>query len=845
MPLTLDLNLTPIVREAGQDLASTAGLVVVEPPRWPARGRNEDRLILYFGTLANVSLPPARLEQALAAAGKTFYTTAGSATAALKAAAQAMNEALLERNKRPENAARPALGALAQVVLRQDQLYVARSGPVSGWHISAEGAAPLNEGALGTGQPLGLVKAVPILYFQTALQSNDTLALALKAPESWTEQMLAGVHGQGPEGMRRRLAGREALDLHALLIQARPGQGKIYLPHPATGSAPSGAAILTQAGFAQPGGRDSTPAAVIAQAPSSSLPRTLPTLEELEADSVARATAVTASLAAAEAAARAALTPLPAPVQTPSVTEPEPQPDAPVEVQGLPELPSAGADDNSAGASAGAAPVAATSEPLITAQPEPAGTLIRPGLARPVPPPTPAPLSPPASQPAAAAPAPAPVLAAAPASVPAAPRKGFLAGVSAVLGGLGRALGRILPPDPFASIPDATMILISVAVPVIIVSAASVVYMQRGLLAQSQAAMTQAQTAAQTARSQKDPATRRAAWEKTLQILDQAKADGVIPAAASLRLEAQKEIDELNFIRRPAYQPAILGGLQPTARVTRILVIENDLYLLDAEAGMILRGLQSIKGYDIDTAFKCGPTAKDVSGLGKLVDMVPIPLGGKYTVQGVDANGTTLNCGVSGQPPVVERAAPPQGMKYSDLPAAAADGGSLYLLDPGNKGVWFYGPNQLKEQPALFFGKSGPSLDGVKDLGVNGEELYLLRSDGKMTICFYSGLNAAPTRCADPVAYMDDRPGREKQPLTPPNPFTRLLVSAPPDPSIYLMDPRSQTVYRFSLRSLTFQRAYLPALRLPDRDATAFYVSPTDRTIFLALGDEVYKAQIP
>ena len=46
--MTLDLTLSPLYRINGQEIASLPGLLVQYPPRNPARGREQDRLVVYL-----------------------------------------------------------------------------------------------------------------------------------------------------------------------------------------------------------------------------------------------------------------------------------------------------------------------------------------------------------------------------------------------------------------------------------------------------------------------------------------------------------------------------------------------------------------------------------------------------------------------------------------------------------------------------------------------------------------------------------------------------------------------------------------------------------------------------
>jgi len=135
-------------------------------------------------------------------------------------------------------------------------------------------------------------------------------------------------------------------------------------------------------------------------------------------------------------------------------------------------------------------------------------------------------------------------------------------------------------------------------------------------------------------------------------------------------------------------------------------------------------------------------------------------------------------------------------------------------------------------------------MQDVIDLAVNDFDLYLLHEDGHLTTCEYSGLAESPTRCEDPAIISDPRPGHESGAIIPDTAFNEILFSQPPDPSIFLLDGNTATIYHFSVR-LTLQRLYQSLNPLPDGLATAMAVDKINRTAFLAIGNQIFFAQIP
>jgi len=172
------------------------------------------------------------------------------------------------------------------------------------------------------------------------------------------------------------------------------------------------------------------------------------------------------------------------------------------------------------------------------------------------------------------------------------------------------------------------------------------------------------------------------------------------------------------------------------------------------------------------------------------------------------------------------------------------------LLDATNKNVWFYTDDITKlnytQQPHFFFGADVPEkLAEATDLAVSGEDLYLLRNDGKITWCTYS-INQ--TRCEDAATLKDMRAGKSGEPIE----FTdgkviQILTTAPPDPSVYLLDQQSVSIYHFSLK-LNLQYVLRPQQDenyfIPDEPPTAFAIAP-DHQILMAFEYQIFSGALP
>ncbi len=233
-----------------------------------------------------------------------------------------------------------------------------------------------------------------------------------------------------------------------------------------------------------------------------------------------------------------------------------------------------------------------------------------------------------------------------------------------------------------------------------------------------------------------------------------------------------------------------------------------------------------------------------------MVDILSIPKRNASTaiLIGLRSDGTLLECEPGATPFEEGLAPPPSGWRAPK--AFAFYLGDTYILDAQANAVWIYRNSDFTQQPRLFFNQQIPPMQDVIDLAVNQDDLYLLHQDGHVTLCTFSGLEVASTACIEPLPYIDRRPGREGQFLIPSSPFIEINATFPPDPSLYLLEPTSQTLYHFSLR-LAYQRQlrplnpFIPRASNAPAPATAFTLSPDHRMVFMAFGNEVLYAGMP
>ena len=756
----MDLNLLPLARQYGQDMPDLPGLHIAAKPRRAARGRQADRLILYLVMEGNAQISPSQQEQLLKNLAQTYYKTPGSVTAALRAAAESLNQQLLDQNLKEASSGQQGVGLLMLMALREERIYLAQCGPTHAYCISPGGFQHFYD-PQPTRRGLGLGRTTPVYFSQISLKENDVLLLAPQPPAEWSESTLGSLAGQGVETIWPRLMKLAGVDLSALLIQAKAGAGKIFLLKPKTAA----------------GTPEIPVAAPIALGPT-----------------VESAAAVASAAVVSEAPETGG--------ETAEMLEPTPE------------------------------PVIASSPPLAATEPQ------RPPL-RPVQPVQPAEPEPTVEE-----------------GAPAATRrrrasgKGFFAAITAALATtvdhfsqtLRRWFRRMLPEESLAALPGPLMAFIAVAIPLVVVAVAMVVYFQRGRASQYDQFYSQAVQAAQQAQTQTDAQASQAAWQSVIGYLDQADTYGVTAESQALRSQAYQAVDQAQLIRRLDYQPALTEFLPPEAQIKELLATETDLYLLDASNGSVRRAFSTARGYELDPAFQCGPGFVGSQGIGPLVDIALLPPGQAASVLGMDAQANLLYC-KAGESPLFDTLTPPF-TQWGKPSALAISANNLYVFDPDKNAVWIYWNMDKASQPEAFFTENFPPMADVVDMAVEKNDLYLLHADGHTTLCVYSELGVAPSQCTDPLPYMDSRPGHEGQPLAPYPAFNKIVNTQPPDPSTYLLDPKNQALYHFSQR-LAYQRQLRPQNPIGGGDASAFAFRPDNRLVFLVVGNQVYYAGMP
>jgi hypothetical protein len=426
------------------------------------------------------------------------------------------------------------------------------------------------------------------------------------------------------------------------------------------------------------------------------------------------------------------------------------------------------------------------------------------------------------------------------------------AGTQRISQGIGKFLPALMPnSDDDSEVARSSMALFAIVVPVIIVAIAATVYIHYGRTAQYTQNYDMALAQAAQARGQTNPADVRRAWDSTIYYLDLADKNLKTQDSNTLRQEAQTALDNLDGILRLDFNPAIVSGLSSTVQVSHMVATDTDLYLLDGARGDVIRASMSGQSYEVDTSFKCDPGLYGKVTVGALIDLQILPMSNYYnaSVLAMDGRGNLLYCGQID--PVAVSLDPPQlGWRSISAFSLDANGKNLYVLDPAGNAVWQYSGSsgQFPDLPVMFFGNQVPqNMNSAIDLAANDSELYMLFQDGHVTACPLTRYDVVPMRCSDPVTYMDTRPERQPGPKINDAIFTQMAFTSAPDPSLYMLEPLTRAIYRFSPRpdSLELRGQFRASMEqnnsLFNGPATAMTIS-SNRDLFFSIGNQVYFA---
>jgi len=790
--MSLDFHLVSLYRVKGQEAPFLPGVLAQNPPWRTARGREGDRLLIYLHLGGNVPFSAVEYAQVTAKLAERFYGTAGSLTFALKTSVEALNSVLAERNMRSTGQGKYSVGALVLVALRGDLLYIVQSGPTRVLWLGLNGLKTYYDPNLA-GKGLGLSQTAHMYFSQAQLNTNDRLLFCANFPPEWEAALTEERGAASLESTRRRLLAVTPANLNAILLQVSEGVGEIHLLQPTINET----------------------------APVKKAPQAVPEPQPVSAPDSAPliVASVTSTSTAPDAAA---LTVVPAP-STP------PAPDA-LDTNAAPppaEKAPAEAEDFTESLPIRPRPILAPAAIPHRARPRRATTALTPERR---------------AQMAQIGRNTARFLA-----------QTIQAGRTAshnTAAWLAKYSPRLLPSeDETAPAPSRSwMTFAALVVPILIITMALVIYTEKGRPAQYETYYNHALEAAMQTINTGDATELRLRWNATLDWLDKAESYQKTQDSRRLREEAQNALDTLDRIKRVDFRLAFIAPLSATLRVSHMAASDTNLYMLNDVTGHVLRGTLNGPNYDLQK-FDCGPGVYGGINVGPLVDIIALPRTTPHgvTLMGVDAAATLLYCIPNQAPIAVQLQAPNIGWKgVTDI---AYDAGTLYVLDPQSNAIWLYygqAGTTFSDPPQFFFEQDVPNMADSIGMAVNGDDLFVLHSDGHLTACTLSRISTSPTRCNNPATLTDTRPGYTGGITLADGLFSQIQFTSAPDPALIMLEPFSRAIYRFAPRTLELQNQLraqagkadpLPA----DAPIMATTISP-NKSLFVFIGGQVYFA---
>ena len=824
---TFDLNILPIHRHNGQEFADLPGLLAVSPPRKTARGRDKDSLVLYLMLAGNTDFSTAQIKQLTSNAANQFYQTPGSLTSAMRKMTESINTALLERNLSTTGRGQYALGLLVVAVIRENQCTLSLSGPAHVVWVTEGAQRHIHDPAL-SGKGLGSSQNIHTYLSQIEFKSNDLIALCGKFPKDWEADLLYERPPASLDASYRKLTFTKG-DLNAALIQPQTGRGIITVLRPnvsASRTQPKPVPVIQEpiqpeALELQHAGTEETP---VEFEPDFSVEKDEPPLEEpvITEDELDALADLGAHLIQPSAYAippqpdnvysqireeKAATAPIPTgprsfPPSIPRIKPVEPGVEMEEEQESDDEIEDEPAEVKS--------------------------DLLKPDK---------------------------------PTAHAEAARQMAKIAVGGIKTGrrLNERLGdflrnfvpKLLPgTDSHQPLVMPTYVMVSVAIiiPLMVAVVSWIVYQKYGLNETYVELYQQALVAKAQADAETEPTRQRVAYERVLDLVNDAEQYLETDQTKLLRNEARAKLDNLMGIIRLEFIPAFTNGLGGSVQISRMAASESDLYMLNAEGGNVLHAAFTGRSLEYDSAFNCQPGRYGGYEVGTIVDILALPKINAVgaTVLGIDTTGRLVYC-APGQVPQVFPLPPLPNTNWGRITSFVLDNDNIYILDPEARAIWVYRgkDSTFLDPPYFFFSNQIPEIENTIDLAVSGDDLYLLHSDGHLSTCTYSRIQEVPTRCVDPAPRIDNFAAHQDIDIFAQAHFTQMSLTNPPNPVVLLLDSDHRTVFRLTPRSLELQNMVTgysgKANPFQPGPVGAMAISP-NYVLYLAIGNQVYFA---
>ena len=408
---------------------------------------------------------------------------------------------------------------------------------------------------------------------------------------------------------------------------------------------------------------------------------------------------------------------------------------------------------------------------------------------------------------------------------------------------------RILPDyDNDVQLPGSALLWGAAGVPVLIVVITIAVYVQFGRARQFNYYVDQARMEASLGRKAQDEIQAAPHWRQVLLWSNLAhEIRGNHPDVEVLETAAIGFLDVIDRVERVDVEVITLDGLQSNANISKILARGSSVYLLDLTNQSVNRAVLTTSGqYQLDPLFECRNGAIGAQSINTLVDIAWLDtpnVVGQDTLIALDPDGRLLYCTSDGTMAVTLLTPPYDG--WNNPVALEAFQGRIYVMEPEANEVWVYTRDDkfFVQAPERYFSESAIDLSDAIDISIVQGSIYILHEDGHMTECIRKSQDLPP-QCNLEMSYIDGRLGRVDDTNFENISFPVAIAAYPPPySSLYLTDSKSPGVFQFSLR-LAYQREFRAVSSNGEVEAIGFAVGP-GRDLFFASKDSLYVGKRP
>lgn len=859
-----DLFYLPLHRLKGEEQPDLPGFLALAAPRNANRHRQEEWLMILLSIARNDIFSDRDLYRLLENAAHGYFKTAGTVTTCVRQMVERLNDHLFRINRRVHGKAPRLSASLNVAVLRRDILFLSQSGPTHSLLLGHSQRLDYYEASGGS--ELGLSQVARTSYNQTQVHPGDILVFLPDPPDNFAAYVPSGERRISLEQLRRSLSGLTADPLQAAIIQFKAGKGELHRlkPRIPLGTSSAGATSTLEV-VEEPDSvvgveEEISPPVEEDVSARQAQPLRPPRAVETPAPRQVRTVAKPLRMAAQPAVKLSPVEKIQALIFGKQyVYRLRQQKVMRVVVPQRSRLPSVAPGDTRMPHQPGIQPAAPPREPAqATAlrQDTPDTPSSIPSVR--VPPLASSQM--PSGQPVVKAPSQTnefiSMLVSGAKSLNIRRRlaslwRGGQKAQHKIGEGGEKLLTSILPEQPQQTLTmsPALMLFIALAVPLVVVSFAATIYFREGPGRQHQLLLEQSRDLVFQSNEQPDPLIQRANLVQALALLDKAENYLVSDASRNMRIEIQTALDKADRVVRVNFEP-VAETIASDVLVRKIQANTTDVYLLDGGSGAVLRLTRFEQNYAQDRNFACSPGPLGGTVVGRLVDIVLLPANSKKaTVLGIDPAGNLLYC-IPGSPPLSNALIPPD-TGWGKISGLFFDRGFLYVMDIERNSVYIYTGDAdmvFPNPPREYFDDQIPNMEDVIDFEVNAEDLFLLHRSGRMTRCTFRIHDLNKTRCSDDVYYSDTRYGKTEQLVTfPTAQFIEVVLTLPPDPSLFMLDSNTPAIYHFG-PTLVFHRQLemqlYPNFDKPRRATTAFTVAP-GRIIWWAFGNLVFYGQLP